>query len=59
MHRRTVTYRTVPKYLIKITYEYRICILEESRQILTNGCRNNKEYITKSTNAHADRTRGR
>ncbi len=42
----------------KFSYEYRICILKESRRIITNGCRNNLEYSTKTTNARADRTRG-
>ena len=33
--------------------------MKESRRIITNGCRNDKEYSTKTTNAHADRTQGR
>ena len=34
-----------------------MCILEESRRIITNRCRNDLEYGTKTTNAHANRTR--
>ena len=41
----------------KLSYEYRICILEESRRIITNRCRNDSDYSTKTTNAHANRTR--
>jgi hypothetical protein len=40
-------------------YEYRICILKESRRIITIGCRNDKEYNTKTTNALACRSQGR
>ena len=43
---------------LKFSYEYRICILKESRRIITNGCRNDKEYNTKTTNAHANRSQG-
>ncbi len=43
---------------IKKTYEYRICILKDSRRIITNGFRNNQEYFTKTTNALADRSQG-
>ncbi len=32
--------------------------LEESRRIITNGCRNDQEYNTKTTNAHANRSQG-
>jgi hypothetical protein len=42
----------------KISYEYRICILKESRRNITIGCRNDEEYNTKTTNALADRSRG-
>jgi hypothetical protein len=42
----------------KKSYEYRICILEESRRITTSRCRSDSEYSTKTTNAHADRTHG-
>ncbi len=41
------------------SYEYRICILEESRRIVANRCRNDLEYSTKNTNALANRTQGR
>jgi hypothetical protein len=37
----------------------RICILKESRRIITNRCRNDSEYGTKNTNALAYRSRGR
>ena len=33
--------------------------MKESRRIITNPCRNDSEYSTKTTNAHADRTQGR
>ena len=42
----------------KISYESRICILKESRRIITNRCRNDSEYRTKTTNAHVSRTHG-
>ena len=42
----------------KFSYEYRICILEESRRISTDRCQNNLEYSTKTTNALVDRSRG-
>ena len=40
----------------KKSYEYRICILKESRRIITNPCHNDSKYSTKTNNAHADRT---
>ena len=42
-----------------MSYEYRICILKESRRIITNRCRNSLEYSTKTTHALANRTQGR
>ena len=43
---------------LKFSYESRICILKESRRIITDRCRNDLEYSAKTTNARADRTRG-
>ncbi len=37
----------------------RICIVEESRRIITNQCRNKSEYSTKPTYADTYRTQGR
>ncbi len=44
---------------LKFLHQFRICILKESRRIITNGCRNSSEYNTKTTNALADRLHGR
>jgi hypothetical protein len=47
------------KNKLKFSYGCRICIVEESRRIITNRCRNESEYSTKTTYADAYRTQGR
>ena len=47
------------KNKLKFSYGCRICIVEESRRIITNRCRNESEYSSNTTYADAYRSQGR